>query len=167
MGIDAMALNIGVDPFTDQQLDYAYQSAANLGFKVFISFDFNWWHPNNATQMGQTIALYANRTAQLMYNNAAFVSTFSGDGLDPAVVRSSAGVPIFFVPNFHPGQSNFTGIDGAFNWLGWPSNGNNKAPTPGANVTVEAGDAQYIAALAGKPYMARTYHPSSLVSVLT
>jgi len=42
LGIDAFALNIGVDPYTDQQLGYAYQSAANNDMKVFISFDFNW-----------------------------------------------------------------------------------------------------------------------------
>jgi hypothetical protein len=37
----------------------------------------------------------------------------------------------------------------------WPNNGNNKAPTPGANVTVEDGDQAYITALKGKPYIAR------------
>jgi len=40
-GIDAFALNIGVDSFTDTQLQYAYKSAASNNFKVFISFDFN------------------------------------------------------------------------------------------------------------------------------
>jgi hypothetical protein len=34
LGIDAFALNIGVDPYTDQQLGYAYDSAANNGLKV-------------------------------------------------------------------------------------------------------------------------------------
>lgn len=42
LGIDALALNIGVDPYTDTQLAYAYESAANNDMKVFISFDFNW-----------------------------------------------------------------------------------------------------------------------------
>ena len=37
LGIDAFALNIGVDPYTDDQLGYAYESAANNGMKVFIS----------------------------------------------------------------------------------------------------------------------------------
>ena len=40
-GIDAFALNIGLDPYTDTQLAYAYKSAADNGMKVFISFDFN------------------------------------------------------------------------------------------------------------------------------
>ena len=39
---------------------------------------------------------------------------------------------------------------------GWPNNGNNKAPTPGANVTVQDGDAAYEAWLgSGKKYLAR------------
>ena len=45
LGIDAFALNIGVDSYTDQQLGYAYESAANNDMKVFISFDFNWYSP--------------------------------------------------------------------------------------------------------------------------
>lgn len=43
LGIDAFALNIGVDSYTDAQLGYAYESAANNDMKVFISFDFNWY----------------------------------------------------------------------------------------------------------------------------
>jgi hypothetical protein len=41
--------------------------------------------------------------------------------------------------------------------MAWPSNGNNKAPTPGHNVTVAAGDEAYINALGGKPYIAREF----------
>lgn len=52
-------------------------------------------------------------------------------------------------PNFHPGQTNFATIDGALNWMAWPNNGNNKAPSAGANVTVDQGDSDYIAALGG------------------
>jgi hypothetical protein len=40
-GIDAFTLNIGNDPYTDTQLNFAYQSAADHNIKVFISFDFN------------------------------------------------------------------------------------------------------------------------------
>ena len=46
----------------------------------------------------------------------------------------------------------------------WDNNGNNKAPTPGANVTVEDGDASYEAALAGKPYIARELDQSYMES---
>jgi hypothetical protein len=41
LGIDAFALNIGVDPYTDQQLQFAYASAARNSMKLFLSFDFN------------------------------------------------------------------------------------------------------------------------------
>ncbi|KAJ7902958.1 glycosyl hydrolase family 71-domain-containing protein [Mycena leptocephala] len=153
-GIDAFALNIGVDPYTDTQLHFAYDSAARNGMKVFISYDFNWWNTGQGSQIGSHLAQYAALPAQLFVNNAAFVSSFAGDGVDVAAMRSAAGRTIMFVPNFHPGQGNFALIDGALNWMGWPNNGNNKAPTPGANVTVAAGDSAYQAALGGKPYLA-------------
>jgi hypothetical protein len=156
LGIDAFALNIGTDSFSDTQLQFAYQSAANNSMKVFISFDFNWWSPSQATQIGQKIAKYANLPAQLMVDGKAFVSSFAGDGLNVTAMRSAAGVPLFFAPNFHPSYgTDLSQIDGALNWIAWPNNGNNKAPTPGANISVEAGDQQYISALGNKAYIAR------------
>ncbi|OBT59519.1 hypothetical protein VE04_00563 [Pseudogymnoascus sp. 24MN13] len=155
LGIDAFALNIGVDSYTDAQLNLAYQSAANNDMKVFISFDFNWYSPTSgASAVGSKIAQYANHPAQLMVDGKVFASSFAGDALDVASMKSAAGVPVFWAPNFHPGESDFSKIDGALNWMAWPNNGNNKAPTPGANVTVQAGDEAYISALAGKPYIA-------------
>jgi Glycosyl hydrolase family 71 len=118
LGIDAFALNIGVDGYTDQQLGYAYQSAANNGMKVFISFDFNWYSPSSgATAVGQKIAQYAGQAAQLKIGTKVFASSFSGDGLDVATMRSAAGVDVFWAPNFHPGQSSVSEVDGALNWL--------------------------------------------------
>lgn len=40
-GIDAFALNIGMDSYMEQQVKNAYDAAAasNTGFKLFISFD--------------------------------------------------------------------------------------------------------------------------------
>ncbi|KAJ7479505.1 glycosyl hydrolase family 71-domain-containing protein [Mycena latifolia] len=143
-GIDAFALNIS--------FHFAYDSAARNGMKVFISYDFNWWNTGQGAQIGSHLAQYAALPAQLFINNAAFVSSFAGDGVDVNAMRSAAGRAIMFVPNFHPGQGNFALIDGALNWS--PNNGNNKAPTAGANVSVAAGDASYSAALAGKPYLA-------------
>ncbi|KAL1979739.1 hypothetical protein VTN96DRAFT_5236 [Rasamsonia emersonii] len=154
IGIDAFALNIGVDPYTDTQLGYAYESAANNGMKVFISFDFNWWSTGQASAIGAKVAQYANRTAQLRVDDRVFVSSFAGDGLDVSAMEKAANTSLFFVPNFHPANNDFGDIDGALNWMAWDNNGNNKAPTPGHNVTVAEGDQQYIAALNGKPYLA-------------
>ena len=58
IGINAFALNIGVDPYTDQQLGYAYESAANNNMKVFISFDFKLVdHLSSVRHWGQDCAV--------------------------------------------------------------------------------------------------------------
>lgn len=157
MGIDAFALNIGTDSYTDTQLGYAYTSANNNGMKVFISFDFNWWSTGDATTIGQKIAQYKGLPAQLLVDGKPFVSSFIGDGVDVNALRNAVGTPIYFAPNFHPSYgTSMSQVDGALNWVGWPNNGNNRAPNPGQTGTVEAGDQQYINALgSGKGYIAR------------
>ncbi|KAL3474726.1 glycosyl hydrolase family 71-domain-containing protein [Aspergillus californicus] len=154
LGIDAFALNIGVDPYTDTQLEYAYESAAQNDMKVFISFDFNWYHVDQAAAVGSKIAQYASKPAQLKVDDKIFVSSFSGDGIDVAQIKASAGADIFWAPNYHPGMGNFADVDSALNWMAWDNDGNNKAPKPGANVTVADGDKAFIDALGGKPYLA-------------
>ena len=162
-GIDAFALNIGTDTFTDEQLGYAYQSAAKNGMKVFISFDFNWFKTSQTADVGAKIKKFGGQAAQLKVGNKVFVSSFSGDGLDLAAVRSAAGMPLFIAPNFK--AANAANADAAFNWGAWPSNGANKAPTDAVNVTVSDGDQAYMKALGGKPYMARkSGHPFSLIA---
>ncbi|CAI7656225.1 unnamed protein product [Penicillium bialowiezense] len=155
LGIDAFALNIGVDPYTDQQLQLAYDSAANNDMKVFLSFDFNWWHIEQASAIGQKISQYGSKPAQLMVDNKIFVSSFAGDGVNVAALRAAVGRSIFFAPNFHPSYgTDISSVDGLLNWMAWPNNGNNKAPTPGHNVSVADGDNVYVNALAGKAYVA-------------
>ncbi|KAL8991967.1 MAG: hypothetical protein Q9169_007487 [Polycauliona sp. 2 TL-2023] len=151
-GIDAFALNIGTDDFTDKQLGYAYQSAAKNGMKVFISFDFNWFKTSQTADVGAKIKQFGGQPAQLKVGGKVFVSSFAGDGLDLAAVRAAAGMPLFIAPNFK--AVNAANADAAFNWIAWPSNGANKAPTAATNVTVADGDQAYVKALGGKPYMA-------------
>ncbi|KAJ1323709.1 glucan endo-1,3-alpha-glucosidase [Microdochium nivale] len=153
-GIDAFALNIGTDSFTDQQLDYAYQSAADNGMKVFISFDFNWYNPgNSAGVVGQKIAKYGSRPGQLLMDGRIFASSFIGDGLDAAAVKNAAGSNVYFVPNFRPSTST-NNIEGAFNWMAWPNDGANRAPKPGQSLSVADGDNAYLNWLGSKAYMA-------------
>ncbi|KAL4914768.1 glycosyl hydrolase family 71-domain-containing protein [Aspergillus aurantiobrunneus] len=155
LGIDAFALNIGVDPYTDQQLGLAYESAANNDMKVFISFDFNWWNTGQGSQVGQKIAQYASLPAQLMVDGKVFVSSFAGDGLDIGAMRQAAGREIFWAPNYHPEYgTNMDQVDGLLNWMAWPNDGNNKAPREGSNISVQDGDEMYIRALNGKDYIA-------------
>ncbi|GCB17729.1 mutanase Pc12g07500 [Aspergillus awamori] len=154
LGIDAFALNIGVDPYTDTQLNFAYESAARNDMKVFISFDFNWYNTGQASTVGQKIRQYGSLPAQLKVDGKVFASSFAGDGLDINQMQSAAGTEVFFAPNFHPGQGNFGNIQGALNWMAWDNNGDNKAPSAGRNVTVGDGDKAYVNALNGKPYIA-------------
>ncbi|KAB8245731.1 glycoside hydrolase [Aspergillus flavus] len=154
LGIDAFALNIGVDPYTDAQLNLAYESAAKNDMKVFLSFDFNWYNTGQASAVGAKIKQYASLPAQLMVDNKVFASSFAGDGLDIPAMQSAAGTDVFFAPNFHPGVGDFNAIQGALNWMAWDNNGENKAPSPGHNVTVADGDKSYVDALKGKPYIA-------------
>jgi hypothetical protein len=67
--------------------------------------------------VGTKIAQYGKLPAQLMVNGKVFASSFAGDGLDVAAMRSAAGVDVFWAPNFHPGQSDASLVDGALNWL--------------------------------------------------
>ncbi|KAJ9481237.1 hypothetical protein VN97_g12255 [Penicillium thymicola] len=155
LGIDAFALNIGVDSYTDQQLELAYESAARNLMKVFISFDFNWWQTDQAADIGYKIVQFATRPAQLTVDNKVFASTFGGDGLNEAALRAAAGMPIFFAPNFHPGfGADISTVDGLFNWLAWPHDGRNKAPTRYSNISLGDGDQAYLNVLAGRAYVA-------------
>lgn len=154
-GIDAFALNIGTDEFTQSQLTYAYESAANNDMKVFISFDFNWFATTDVSRMASIINEFGVKDAQLLVDDKVFVSSFAGDGLDVAALREQSDPELYLVPNFHPAQgTDFSPLDGAFNWIAWDNNGNNKAPDPGNVVTVEDGDDVYLSALSGKDYMA-------------
>lgn len=58
-------------------------------------------------------------------------------------------------PNFHPGEGDFSNLDGALNWMGWPSDGNNKAPQGGVDITVTDGDKTYLTTVADKSLIAR------------
>ncbi|KAJ6038422.1 uncharacterized protein N7446_005222 [Penicillium canescens] len=153
-GIDAFALNIGNDLYTDTQLKFAYQSAADHNMKVFISFDFNWYNVNQSSEIGAKIRQFSDHSAQLRVDGKVFVSSFSGDGIYCSEMRSAAGGDIFLAPNYHLGQGNFNDVDGALNWMAWESDGYNRAPTAERKVSVIEGDTAYKVALGGKPYIA-------------
>ncbi|CAG8096284.1 unnamed protein product [Penicillium olsonii] len=154
LGIDAFALNIGVDTNTNQQLELAYESAGQHSMKVFLSFDFNWWQNDQAFEIGEVIARFATWPAQLIVDNKTFASTFGGDGLNVSAAKEAAGTPVLFVPNLQVELGLEAAVDGLFNWMAWPHNGRNKAPTPHNNVSVGDGDRAYVNALAGRPYIA-------------
>ncbi|KAF8144305.1 glycoside hydrolase family 71 protein, partial [Mycena galopus ATCC 62051] len=151
MGIDAFALDIGKDTYNDQQLGYAYAAAASVGFKVFISFDFSYWTSSDVSTMATYMQTYATEPAQFKYNNAAFVSSFIGDGYPYRTLESQSGITLFACPNWQPGSFvNNANADCGMNWSGaWPNTNNNPLD---ANITTSS-DEQYISDLGGKPYM--------------
>ncbi|KAF5332372.1 hypothetical protein D9758_016956 [Tetrapyrgos nigripes] len=154
-GIDAFALNIGTDGYTDQQLQYAYDSAARNNMKVFLSFDFNWYSLyGSIPQIAGLINKYSSYPSQLRVDNKIFVSSFVGDGVDVNAIRRSVSSPLYFAPNFHPGQADFSQLDGAFSWQAWQTNGQNRAPSNGQLVTIDSEDKSYVNALQGKGYIA-------------
>ncbi|KAF2972310.1 hypothetical protein GQX73_g1336 [Xylaria multiplex] len=162
IGIDGFALNCAperVDNYTPKQLANAYQAAEELGFKVFISFDFAYWNTGDTENIIDIVGNYSSHPAQAYYgmsiSDGAIVSTFIGDTMDwNAVKNELSNQKITALPNIQ--DPNFvanaqTGLDGAFSWYAWPTGGGNSI-IPGPMSTVW--DNQFIENLAGRPYMA-------------
>ena len=100
-GIDAFALNVGAtDQTTTVQVPLAYAAAAQIGFKVFLSFDYAAQGPWSSQAIVNTIRTYANSPAQFKVNGLPFVSTFAGrtNATDWATIRQST--PLFLVPEW-------------------------------------------------------------------
>ncbi|OAA32413.1 glycoside hydrolase family 71 protein [Moelleriella libera RCEF 2490] len=158
IGIDGFALNCApprVDSYTPRQIANAYEAATQLGFTVFISFDFAYWSTGDTAEITSTIGTYTNHPAQARYNGGALVSTFLGDSMDWNAVKSGLNgkkitvIPMVQDPNSLSHVTN--GIDGAFSWYAWPTSGDN-AVIKGPITTYW--DNKFLQNLGGKPYMA-------------
>ena len=156
IGIDAFALNnANIDSYTPTQLANAYQAAEEMGFKVFISFDFSYWNNGDTSQISAYMQQYAGHPAQMQYNGGAVVSTFVGDSFDWGPVKANNSHAIFAIPMLQDpieATEEHTSFDGAFSWLAWPTDGGNSI-IPGPMTTIW--DERFFTDLAGKPYMAR------------
>lgn len=156
IGIDAFALNCAsVDSYTPTQLAYAYQAAEEVGFKVFISFDFSYWKASDTGNITTYMNRYASHPAQMRYANAAVVSTFIGDTFDWAPVKNGISHKLFAIPNLqspHEITTVSTDFDGVFSWYAWPTDGDNSIIQ---GPMTDKWDQQFITNLAGRPYMAR------------
>ncbi|KAJ7364641.1 glycoside hydrolase family 71 protein [Mycena albidolilacea] len=149
IGIDRFALDIGkprrnntgidLEGFL-QQFGFTYAAAANLDFKVFISFDFVYWSSADVSTMASYMQTYATKPGQFTYNNTAFVSSF--------VALES--------------QSYSCATWRLCQQCKWPNTNNNPL---NANITT-ALDQQYISALAGKPYMCIHFGESHYIGPL-
>lgn len=160
IGIDGFALNCApphVDSYTPKQLANAYQAAADMGFKVFISFDFSYWGDNDANDITSILRNYSSHPGQAYYNGGAIASTFVGDYFNWNNVKNNLGgqkltvIPMIQDPTYLSRQN--TGIDGALSWYAWPTDGGNSVnPAPMTTVW----DDRYLQNKGNLAYMART-----------
>ena len=130
-GIDAFALNIGVDSWQWDRVADAYGAAlsSGLNFKLFPSFDMTslpGTSASDAEHLMEYISTYSDHPNSLLYNGKMFVSTFSGENCsfgtssinDGWIKAVKGGPPVFFVPSFFvdpPTLNNIYVMDGAFN----------------------------------------------------
>lgn len=157
IGIDAFALNCAsVDSYTPTQLALAYQAAEQVGFKVFISFDFSYWTNGDTANITAYMQEYAGHPAQMQYNGGALVSTFVGDSFDWTPVKANTSHSLYALPNLQdPAEWASDGQrspNGAFSWYAWPTDGGNSI-IPGPMTTIW--DDRYLTDLNGSTYMAR------------
>ncbi|TDZ31681.1 Mutanase [Colletotrichum spinosum] len=153
--IDAFALNMGLtDPHTADALVDAFEAAANVGFSLFFSFDYNGgyhggkpWPKETILEMADT---YFKRKEYFKYADKPVASTFEGteNAEDWIEIKEKTGA--FFIPDWssiRPDKAvELAGgvADGLFNWNAWPSGPSNMVTTS---------DHSFVAALDGKPYM--------------
>jgi glucan endo-1,3-alpha-glucosidase len=169
IGIDAFALNCAsVDSYTPTQLALAYQAAEEVGFKVFISFDFAYWTNGDTANITQYMQTYAGHAAQMQYNDAAVVSTFVGDSFDWTPVKAGTNHSIWALPNLQdPAEASSDAqrsADGAFSWYAWPTDGGNSIIS-GPMTTIW--DDRYISDLGNATYMARMYSVARFEEYMT
>ncbi|VUC31218.1 unnamed protein product [Clonostachys rosea] len=158
IGIDGFALNCApprVDAYTPKQLALAYAAAEELDFKMFISFDFAYWSTGDTQLITEMVGNYSSHPAQAYYNDGAVVSTFVGDNMDWNAVKNAlpnskiTAIPMIQDPAWIPNAN--TGLDGAFSWYAWPTDGGNSV-IPGPMTTIW--DDRFLQGLGDKPYMA-------------
>jgi glucan endo-1,3-alpha-glucosidase len=116
--ITGFALNIGVDPYNEEQLDLAYAAADVVGFDLFISFDFNWYKTSDVSGVVSVFKRYASHPRQLKVDGKPFVSTFIGDGFDWSAVEKEMGMEIYSVPFYQPSKQvvDTPSVSGLFSW---------------------------------------------------
>ncbi|KAJ3737771.1 glycoside hydrolase family 71 protein [Lentinula guzmanii] len=137
IGIDGFALNTAVDSYEQTKYPDAFAAAQAADFDLFISFDMTYeWE---TTDMVNLVKQYASSSNYYKWEGKPLVSTFGGDSDSNdfwttfKIDLANAGISISLAPAFvdyrEPDEatqmfSNFTAIDGFFNWWSWPADEN-------------------------------------------
>ncbi|WWC71473.1 uncharacterized protein I206_105431 [Kwoniella pini CBS 10737] len=142
-GIDGFALNYGSDSWQPSRIADAYAAAkADGSFKLFLSMDvtsLGCSSTNDAQNLVNTVATYANNTAQAKVGGKVLLSTFAGENCKFGqgsyqdawnyfdTLLAAKSINVYFVPAVFADISTFsssTWMDGEFNWnSGWPMGG--------------------------------------------
>ncbi|MQL80459.1 hypothetical protein Taro_012892 [Colocasia esculenta] len=153
-GIDAFALNIGKDSYTQTQLGYAYAAAeADGNFKMFISFDFAYYSlPSDTNLIVQIINSHASSSAQYKVDGRPLVTTFIGDNQDWSGVKSTTN--IFLAPNWADPNSIASNslVEGGYPWNAWGAVNNRGVADPYTNMVNQ--DSTWKSVLGSKLYFA-------------
>lgn len=140
VGFDAFALNLmSLEDWSTEAVSSLFNATEGTNFKLFFSFDMT--HFTDPSQFLPILEQYVGHDNYYLYDSKPFVSTFDGGTLtfgasDPNSgwqssfkdALSSAGVDVFFVPDFDDASNFPTGffdtfsvVDGAFSWeSAWP-----------------------------------------------
>ncbi|BEI83295.1 hypothetical protein CcaverHIS002_0311630 [Cutaneotrichosporon cavernicola] len=111
--IDGFALNIGEDPYNDAQLTNAYAAAEKVGFKLFISVDFNWYGTDEAATVAAQLKNYISKPAQYIVDGKPLVSSFAGHDFNWKDCSAAVGTELYAVPNWlQDGGDNIQGAPG-------------------------------------------------------
>jgi len=137
----------GLD-WTVARIDDAYTAAESMGFNLMQSFDMSYssctiyW---NQTFMQTMISKYASNSAAYRWNNNLLVSTYGGDQVEeygneffeglksnmqssnpitlaPALTTYSMDAQTDATSAASSLMSDYSSIDGYFNWQAWPLN---------------------------------------------
>lgn len=125
---------------------------------MFISFDFAYWSTGDTELITDIVGNYSAHPAQAYYNDGALVSTFVGDSMNWNAVKDAlpgqkiTAIPMIQDPAYIPNAN--TGLDGAFSWYAWATDGGNSV-IPGPMTTIW--DDRFLQNLGEKPYMARKW----------
>ncbi|KAJ5093830.1 hypothetical protein N7456_009691 [Penicillium angulare] len=151
--IDAFALNMAYGmPTNEKSAHDAFNTAEQLGFQLFFSFDYAGNGSWPQSQVIQYIQKYASSSAYYKYEGRTFVSTFEGPENADDWIAIKNQTNCFLVPDWSSVGATTAlklanGIvDGLFSWAAWPTDSKQM------NTYV---DASYLECLreAQKPYM--------------
>ncbi|KAL1746452.1 glycosyl hydrolase family 71-domain-containing protein [Schizophyllum fasciatum] len=124
-GVDAVALNLGSDPWQPGQLASAYAAAQAVGsLKLFLSFDYS----SFACSVDSTVSLvnqFTGHPNQFKYNGKVFISSFLGGCLGnsgwQSIKTQTNGYLMPFIEGLEGKFDQWPSLDSWFCWgCSWP-----------------------------------------------